>query len=162
MFERQNTALALLAFFFRRSRYVAMAVDHGMAINLEAPDLLAGFHRGTFPQQGWEAEATSRARESAAEVQQALLGTLIMSVSATVLAFLVLFLAGKIAPDLPFALPKFLGAAGGFLAGWATLFELAGVPRTWSGEALHEKLHPLLFCALFLPGLLLALLGQLW
>ena len=57
---------------------------------------------------------------------------------------------------------KVLGAAGGFLAAWATLFALGGFWRSWDGEALHELVHPKLFALLFLPGVFLAAIGQLW
>jgi hypothetical protein len=78
------------------------------------------------------------------------------------LALVVALLFGRVAPDRPIDWAKFLSLAGGVLAGWATLFELGGYVATFSGEQLHEVVHPVLFRALFLPGLLLAGLGQVW
>ena len=36
---------------------MSLAVLHGMAINLEAPDLNARYQEGTFPSEGWEKKA---------------------------------------------------------------------------------------------------------
>ena len=127
---------------------------------MKSPDLLAGFNAGTFPPLGWEVEARRNANEAAEKLLRALGGTLLMITSALVLALGVLWASGKLSPDLPVSWSKVLSTAGGFLAAWATLFELAGVPQTWSGESLHEEIHPAIFCAIFLPGLLLAFLGQ--
>lgn len=54
-----------------------------------------------------------------------------------------------------------MSTGGGFLAAWATLFELDGYANTHSGEATHEVGRGVLFWVIFLPGLAFAALGQL-
>lgn len=70
---------------------------------------------------------------------------------------------GKVDPSLPVAHGKVLSTVGGMLAAWATLFELGGyVDDSFSGETLDELVRPMLFRAIFLPGLVVATIGQLW
>lgn len=161
-FKRENALLAALAFLFVRKAYIRMAVSHGMAINLEARDLATAFKNGTYPEIGWESLAEAAARDFANALQRALAGTLVFSIGAAGFALSILFFYGRISFEFPLAIPKALGGVGTFFAAWATMFELAGIPQTWSGEALHEKIHPMIFCMIFLPGLWLALVGQLW
>ena len=78
------------------------------------------------------------------------------------IGLLLAFAFGKVAFFLPVAEGKLLSVVGAFLAGWATLFELGGFVETFDGQALHEVIRPILFRVLFLSGVVLATLGQLW
>ena len=153
-------ALATLA--RSRSDYVALAMSHGMAVNLEKPDLRKLHTEGAFPRPGWEGEAREDATRAMHSLLSALLNSFLALTVVAIAAIVVLLLRGAIAPDLPVSWPKVLGTAGAFLAGWATLFELGGLSETWSGRSLNEMVHPKIFTALFVPGAFLAFLGQLW
>ena len=153
---------AVRALLLSHDRYVKLAVEHGMAVNLEAPDLLARFQQGVFPQPGWETEARRRAEDGRQEILKSLRNSFVSLALLTLCAVGLLLVDGKVSPSLPVAWSKVLSVAGGFLAAWATLFELGGLSQTWSAQAAHELVHPRLFALLFLPGTFLAILGQLW
>ena len=161
-FKRAPLWTALVALFVNEDKYLDLAFSHWMAMNLKAPDLAASYRAGSFPGPGREQEARADSRQGMRELRTALLRAFAAVALASCLAVFVLWVAGNISPSLPTAWGKVLSAAGGFLAAWATLFELGGIWRSWEGEALHELVHPKLFALLFLPGTFLALMGQLW
>lgn len=132
-----------------------------MAVNLEAPDLLALWRSGTFPQAGWEVEAEEAALRATSELCRAIGSSLLIVSLAALLALVVVASAGLIALNLPFVIGKVVSALGGFLAGWATLFALGTPVRTWKGRSLTELVHPKVFTALFIPGFFFAFIGQL-
>lgn len=152
----------MFALLFNEEKYLAMALSHGMAMNLEAPDLAELHRAGTFPKAGWEQEATQYARQGMEEIRSALASSFATLAGITVASVLALSIAGSISPYLPVSWAKVLSASGAFFAAWATLFALGGIWRSWDGVALHELVHPKLFKLLFFPGTLLAMLGQLW
>lgn len=161
-FTRASSPKAFLCFLFRHETYLDMAVSHGLAINLEASDLRRAFDEGRFPSAGWEIEARlsadAHAKELGDGIWSALMTTLAFAIAGTILAAAL----GKVHPALPLDWGKILSVLGGLLAAWATLFELGGFTETFSGEALHEKLRPIFFRTVFLPGLIFATAGQLW
>ena len=149
-------------FFFNKQKYLDLAVSHGMAINLEAPDLAKKFHDGTFPPPGWEKRDRADASNGRSDLLRALRHSLYAMSIVTALALTVLWVAGKVNFDFPIAWPKVFGGTGTFLIGWSALFELGEYWKSWDGIALHELVRPKLFMVLFLPGVLLATIGQLW
>lgn len=160
--HRANLRRALVCFALDRPRYLDMAVAHSMALNLEAPDLLARYRQGTFPQAGWEVEAREAAQAAADELSRAIWSALRAALFWLLFGALAAGVLGKVDPRLPWDYGKLLSVMGGFLAAWATLFELGGYVETVGGEGLHELLRPVLFRAAFLPGLAVAAVGQLW
>ena len=62
-YKTSNTLLGFLAFIFRKEKYLEMAVNHGMAINLRAPDIKAAFEAGSYPKPTWRDEALLSERE---------------------------------------------------------------------------------------------------
>jgi hypothetical protein len=161
-FERAPLWPALIALFFNEEKYLDLAMSHGMAVDLEAADLAAKYKAGTFPKPGWEEDARVLARQGREELLSAFRSSLVVLVAITFLAIASLSIAGNISPDLPVAWAKVFSAVGGFLTAWATLFALGSIWRSWDGVALHELVHPKLFKLLFLPGVFLAIVGQLW
>lgn len=133
-----------------------------MAINLEAKDLRLAFDAGNFPPAGWEHEARLNAAAHAQELRRGLFSALVTTLAFAAAGFALAAILGKVHPELPWDWGKVLSVAGGLLAAWATLFELGGYSKTFSGELLHEQLRPFFFRAAFLPGLLVATAGQLW
>lgn len=139
-----------------------MSVEHEMAVNLSSRDLQQSYERGTFPHAGWETEARVAADKHGKDLKRAMRSAMVTTVAFLAVGLALSVLSGKVHPDLPRDWGKILSVAGGFLAAWATLFELGGYDETINGEALHELVRPVFFRAAFLPGLALATAGQLW
>lgn len=157
-----NAQRAAAAIVFARERYLAMAIEHNLAVNVRAADMRARFDRGEYPKPGWEQEAKASASAQAEQLISALRASFITSLVVLLLGLLVAAVLGKVSPSLPLSESKLLSTVGGFLAAWATLFELGGYVETYSGEAMHEVVRPVLFKSIFLSGIAIAALGQLW
>jgi hypothetical protein len=137
-FCRANTLLAVSYFIFARRRYLKLAVRHAMAINLEAPDLLQCYKDGKYPQAGWEERALENASNGAKQVQAGLSSSFFWVLTFALLALFVGFVIGSLDIGLPLNTASTLVFIGTFLSSWATLMELGGGFRTWSGEALQR------------------------
>jgi anti-sigma factor RsiW len=159
---RAEARAASFAFLFARQRYLDLALQHNLAINIEAPDMRKMFERGDYPQPDWEGQARATAASHAGQLGSGLWTSLITAAIFLLAGLVAAAMFGELAPDLSFAPAKFISTVGGFLAAWATLFELGGYAETMNGEALHEVVRPVLFKAIFLPGLAIAAVGQLW
>jgi hypothetical protein len=154
-YKRAKVPLAALDFVFARKRYLQLAVRHGMAINLEARDLRESYEKGQFPKEGWEKEALDGAAEAAMQVQGHLISSFLFILLGALVAVSIGIFVGSLSIQLPIDAAGVIAFGGTFLVGWATLMELGGGFRTWSGEALHELIHPFLFKVLFVPGVAL-------
>ncbi|WP_430229982.1 hypothetical protein [Nitrosomonas communis] len=161
-FERVSPYRALIPFLFAHERYLELAIRHNMAINLESRDILKAFQEGTYLKDGWEEELLERAKEAAAGVRRGIWSSFLMMAIALVVAIAIGYHFGKVSPELPLSWPKVFGLLGGFLTAWATLMELGGLMKTYSGETLHELIHPAFFRVLFIPGTLAVMVGLLW
>jgi hypothetical protein len=158
-FKRANTYQAVFFFLFARKKYISLAVNHGMAVNLEDPDLRRRYQEGLFPPEGWERESSANAIEAAKQVSKGLWGSFLAILIVAVIASLAGYMKGTINLAFAFDHGKALSYVGTFFASWATLMELGGGLATFSGEALHELIHPTMFKLLFIPGVCLLLLG---
>jgi hypothetical protein len=153
---------AAIAVVFRPSAYVRLGLTHELAVNLQAKDLAAAYGRGEFPAQGWQAEARQRIHEQGCLVRSGLFASFAVTVAFLAVGLAIAALAGTVSVALPVAPGKVLGIVGGGLAAWATLFQLGGYSETYSGEAVHEIVRPILFKCMFLPGVAIAAAGQVW
>jgi len=158
-YKRANIAKALVYFLFARRKYIELAITHSMALNLEAPDLRKKFEEGTFPPEDWEANYSAETEKAANQVHHGLWTSFLWVLTVFIIALGIG--ATQSTSHISFAInvPLFLSFSGTFLVGWATLMELGGGFWTWSGEALHELIHPAIFKILFIPGLLLIFTG---
>jgi hypothetical protein len=154
-FKRANVPLAAVYLFFARKRYLELAIYHGMAINLEAPDLRASYEKGMFPKKGWEISFLADVSADAVRLQKSMVSSFLLISVGAFLAAAFGLLSGNLNFQLPLNPVNALAFAGTFLVGWATLMELGGGLHTWKGESLHELLHPFLFKILFIPGVAL-------
>lgn len=162
VFQHASPWHSIRLLVFNRQLLINTAVSHGMAVNLESKDILASYEAKKYPPPGWEIEAIANASHAIDKLSKALWSTFVAVLVVALLAIIIAYSAGILAPNLPIAVGKVTSAAGGFLAGWATLFALGTPVRSWKGKALPELIHPKIFTALFIPGLLLAFIGQLW
>ena len=133
-----------------------------MAIELESPDRLEAFKNGTYPRQGWEQDALQKVNDAADIIRHAIWSSFVAVAITAVVAIAIAFSFGKVAFELPLSWPKLFSLLGGFLAAWATLMELGGFIKTYSGQTLPELIHPVFFRLLFIPGTLLVMVGLLW
>lgn len=148
--------------FFDRDRYLRIAAEHEVAVSLRSADYHSSYEKGEYPKSGWESAAVDRASSHRQGLFRGLRQSFAVTLAFAAAGAVVAFAFGNVHPSLPFATGKALSLVGALLAAWATLFELGGYVHTFDGEALHELLHPALFKAMFLPGLAIATVGQLW
>jgi hypothetical protein len=148
-------------FFVSFRRYINLAPGHVLALNLKKPDLLAKFNKNEFPQSGWDEDERIQATEHGLALWRSLRISVLAVLAFVVAGVIASALYGKISPALPIAWPKVLSLTGGFLAAWGTILQLGGYAESWGGNNLHEIIRPIIFKALFLPGLFLATVGQL-
>ena len=159
--RRVNACKATLAMLFSHERYLEFALQHNLAVNIDAPDMRTRFDRGEYPPSTWADQAREAAALHAQQLKSGLWRSLVTSAVFFAAGITMAAALGKISPDLPISPGKCISMVGGFLAAWATLFELGGYAETFSGEAIHEIVRPVLFKGIFLPGLTIAALGQL-
>ena len=154
-FQRAKVPLAALYFIFARKRFLQLAVWHGMAINLEAPDLRAHFEKGDYPKKGWEIAELQDAAADAKRIQKSLVSSFLLIALGAAFAVAIGLLGGSLEIERSLNAVNVLAFAGTFLVAWATLMELGGALQTWSGESLPEQIHPFLFKVIFVPGVAL-------
>lgn len=160
--RRSSPYVAAAAMVFARRYYLRLACQHNLAVVIQSPDMREKFDRGEYPPVEWAQETTETASEYAQEVTVGLRASFFSALLFLFVGLAAAVAFGKVSPDLPVSLSKCISTAGGFLAAWATLFELGGYAETYNGEALHEIARAVLFKFIFLPGLAVAALGQLW
>ena len=153
-YKQANLFNAPIVLLFSKNKYIEMAIYHNMAINLKAKDLNEMFLRGEYPAEGWEVSY----KKIAEQKRKHLINKLCVSFCWILVASFLAIVFGFFTCNLfPIYTAKLSGFVGTFLASWATLFELGGTLASWKGEALHEKIHPILFQILFIPGICLIL-----
>lgn len=153
---------ALFPMLFARERYLDLAVHHAVALCSTNAQYQQSYAAGVFPSPQWIAETRSDLAAHATVVVRCFWSSLFVTCALVAVALLVALLLGRVAPDRPLDIGKFLSLLGGSLAGWATLFELGGNVATFSGKQLHEETHPVLFRVVFLLGVAIAAIGQVW
>jgi hypothetical protein len=160
-FHKVSPWRGLQLFIFNRNGFIRAAISHGMAVNLESPGQLAHYQAGTYP-KAWEEDAQASLAIANAELSKAIRTSFMTTLAIALIGITIAFLLGLLATSLPMAWGKIINATGVLLAAWATLFALGTPVRSWKGKTLPELIHPKIFIAIFIPGLLLSFLGQLW
>lgn len=161
-FSRASPWHAIWPLLLNRERYLHIAAEHAIAVSLGSADYRASYEKGEYPKPGWESAALEQAKLHMRALFRGLRQSLLLTLAFASIGFVVAFAFGKVDPLLQFSAGKALSVVGALFAAWATLFELGGYVRTWDGESLHELLHPVLFKIMFLLGLGIATIGQLW
>ena len=145
-------------FFVSKSKFLNMAVAHGMACNLEADDQRKRADDGGFDVlKRWEETYRSDYTKMTTEINAALWSAFWTIVVVVVIAIGVaanLDRIGLLLPLDPVRAVTFIGSA---LVVWATLMELAGDFPVWDGKAFPQLAHTVIFKVIFLSGILLVL-----
>lgn len=150
-FSAANPWRGVFLFLISKRRFLNVAREHLIWLNLKAPDLRAAYLSGSFKPDSKDALDLERARYDKLQAQfwRSLAQMLVIAILA--LAAGVWF--GVVGVSLPFHVRHALGFTGAFLIAWAALFELGGPGlASWDGETLCEVLHPRIFQCLFLSG----------
>lgn len=159
-YQRANIFKAVIYFLFSRKRYIDLAVDHGMALNLEAKDQLKRAEEGgESVLKGWEENYRSGYINMTMTIRKALWEALAFIMLVAFIAVLVGINFGKISSSLSIDYMRIAVFLGTFLTGWATLMELGGSLHTWDGGSLPELTHQAIFKVLFVPGVCLIFVG---
>lgn len=153
-YRRANKYRAVFLFFFSRKKFIDVATNHHMAINLEV-----SAHPEIYPIEKRLPIEKATAIDNTRIVSKGLLNAFCLILLTAIIALGVGYVLGSIKPSLPFDFNLLATFIGTFLVGWATLMELGGGFATISHESLHELIHQLIFKILFIPGVCLLLLG---
>ena len=159
-YVRQNPYIGACLFFLSKKKFIEMAVLHGMAINLEADDQRKHVEdRGTQLLKQWEEQYRADYAKMTNEINAALWSALwailfVIAVSTGIAGYF-----QRINPSLPIDAIRFVTYLGSALVAWATLMELGGDFPVWDGKAFPQLAHTVIFKAIFLPGVLLVLMG---
>jgi len=159
-YRRQSPYLGAILLLVSKKAFLEMAVNHGMAINLESPDQRRHAEaRGGELIAEWENSYRSGYSEMVAEIRGALWGSFAAIAFLSLTAIAIGLFNGSVSASLSYDLPKALTFVGTALVAWATLMELGGSFMVWDGPAYPQIAHKVLFKSIFLPGIALLLVG---
>ncbi|MEN9658788.1 MAG: hypothetical protein RL571_2253 [Pseudomonadota bacterium] len=160
--RKDNKYWAAITLIFARKRYLALAIEHNLAVDIRATDMRSLFDQGVYPLTGWESQATEASAACAKQLSAGLNKSFFLSFFIFLMCVLFAVASGFFAPNLPISWAKCLSWVGAFFALWATWFQLESYAETWGGGALHEVVRTVLFEAIFLFGFTIGVLGLLW
>lgn len=159
-YQRQSEILGAMHFFFSREKLIEMSVSHGMARNLESTNQKEMVKkRGNELLAQWEARYRSDYSAMFNEIRFALWSSLRTILSLITTSLLVAYLAGSINLEYTFNSLTVIAYLGASLVGWAALMELGNDFMVWDGPAYPRLVHKVIFKVIFVPGVLLVLLG---
>lgn len=139
-----------------------MAVQHGMACNLESEDQLKRANeRGHELLKQWEERYRTDYTKMTVAIDRALWSALRIILVVVALSLGIAGLLGRVSFTLPLDYVKATTFVGSTLVAWATLMELGGDFPVWNGKAFPQLAHTVVFKSIFVPGVLLVLTGML-
>ena len=157
-YARQNPYLGACVFFVSKSKFIDMAVAHGMACNLEADDQRKRADEGgSAVLKKWEETYRSDYSEMTTEINAALWSAFWTIVVVVAFSIGVAAELNRLALSLPLDPVRAVTFIGSALVAWATLMELAGDFPVWDGKAFPQLAHTVIFKVIFLSGILLVL-----
>ena len=161
-YTRQSPYLGAIMFLLSKRTFIEMAVQHGMACNLESEDQLKSANeRGQELLKRWEEQYRTDYTKMTIEIDAALWSALRIILVVVVLSLGVAGLLGRVSFSLPLDYIKSTTFVGSALVAWATLMELGGDFPVWDGRAFSQLAHTVVFKSIFVPGVLLVLTGML-
>jgi hypothetical protein len=161
-YRRQSPYLGAIMFLWSKRTFIEMAVQHGMACNLESEDQLKRANeRGQELLKHWEEQYRSGYTKMTIAIDTALWWALSIILVVVVLSLGIAWLLGRVSLSLPLDHIKATTFVGSTLIAWATLMELGGDFPVWDGKAFPQLAHAVVFKSIFVPGVLLVLTGML-
>tara|TARA_R110000868_G_scaffold411279_1_gene702650 strand:+ start:301 stop:798 length:498 start_codon:yes stop_codon:yes gene_type:complete len=160
-YSTKNSFLGLLAFIFRKEKYLNMAVIHGMAVNLKSADIKAAFEAGNYPKQDWRKEALLSEQRHYKQLSKSFYGSLLKTAVLAVIGIVAAYFIGLVDLEMAFSTSKVFVFSGVFLASWGALVQFSPVDESYCKETLCENIHALMAKILFVMGALAAFLGAL-
>lgn len=157
--KKATIPAALAYFLFSKERFTQLAVENDLAQNLQSPDLKKRWDERTWPVQAEVDSWFQQKTEHLMNLRREFWGSALMTLSLAIAGIGLSALIGT--PVANAWAPKHLAAAGGLLAAWGTIFQLAYAPQTWGGKSIFELIRPQIFLLLFMPGSVLAIAGTL-
>jgi hypothetical protein len=160
IYKRQNQYKGAFFFVFSREKFVQIAVEDGMARNLEADDQRKrAEEKGAVQLQKWEKQYRKDYSEMAAEISSALWSSFGSILLLSVICLAAAFYAGSVSIALEFHPISCMAYLGSALVGWAAMMELGNDFMVWDGPAYPQIVHNVLFKLIFIPGVFLVLLS---
>jgi hypothetical protein len=157
-YARQNPYRGAYVFFVSKSKFIDMAVAHGMACNLEADDQRTrAAEGGSAVLKQWEKTYRSDYTEMTIVINAALWSAFWIIVIVVALAIGVAANLDRLGLSLPLDPVRAVTFIGSALVAWATLMELAGDFPVWDDKAFPQLAHTVIFKIIFLSGILLVL-----
>ena len=161
-YTRQSPYLGAIMFLFSKRRFIEMAVQHGMACNLESEDQLKlANERGNELLKQWEDTYRTDYTKMTIAIDAALWSALRTILVVIVLSVGIAGLLCRVSFSLQLDYIKATTFVGSTLVAWATLMELGGDFQVWDGKAFPQLAHTVVFKSIFVPGVLLVLTGML-
>jgi len=159
-YKRQNPYIGALLFFISKKRFIEIAVQHGMAINLESEDQKkCAEERGDEVLPMWKDTYQRNYSEMTYALNSALWSSFWIIFLLIILAVTIAYFFGRIHLVLPFDWARFTTFLGSTLVGWGTLMELGNDFTVWDGPSFPQLAHKIIFKSIFIPGVLLILIS---
>jgi hypothetical protein len=145
------------------TRYRDLGVAYVLSRNLDGSN--QHFADRYNSDETYRGEVTQTFAKQAAADARSLRARILLSLGITagvlLIAFMIGWVRGAVNLTLPIDCLRACNVLGSALVGWATLFGLGTSKPVWDGNALPDLVGPVIFRILFVPGLVLALVGAL-
>ncbi len=157
-YKKANIIIAFFYMIFSKHRYVTMALDNNMWINLQAEDLKRAYDNGTYPKDGWREDEQFKVLNDLAQMKRALWKSFFITLLIP-LAVIGLGLAiGSLDLKLSINFVKVISFVGGCVAAWGAIFQLTCPDiGTYKKQTLNEIMQKSIFFILFVLGVFISL-----
>jgi hypothetical protein len=160
-YSTKNTFLGFLALIFWKDKYLEMAVNHDMAVNLKASDIKAAFEAGSYPKQSWREEALLSEQRHYRQLSKSFYGSFLKTTALAVMVIAASYFIGLVGLEMALSSSKAFAYLGIFLASWGAFIQFSPVYESYCKETLHENIHALMAIIFFVLGAVTAFLGAL-
>ena len=160
--KEQNGLLALLMLYLSHKKYLNMALEHSLALELNASEnnkIL--FQRGLYPPPHMLPEIRMSLIHRGDELKKLVKSALTWSVFISIISLGIAYIAGAISTDLPIDRKKTFFAIGYAVLVIATMTSLLKGPESFDGNTLAEIAYLKLKTHLYALALILGFIGVL-
>lgn len=157
-YKKANIILAFFYMLFNKRRYIQMAQDHDMWVNIKEEDLKIKYDNGTFPEDGWREENAPRVANNLTLMKRALLKSFFITLLIALAVLLFGLSVGSLDLKLGTNFVKAISFTGGCVAAWGAVFQLTCPDiETYKKQSLNEIMQKSIFFILFVLGLFISL-----